>query len=342
MDAVSSPIVSVQHISKTFNPSPLLLRLLIRSSITASVEALKDVSFDLNPGEVCAVVGPNGAGKSTLFRILTGLITPSTGTVVVAGLDPVQDGTSVRRVVGFAPAEERTLLLRQTCRENLAFHGLLQGLSGRRLETRISDVLELVGLTGVRDRVGFALSSGMRARLQIARALLHSPPLLILDEPTASVDPQSSLELLSVVQTAAEEQNAAALISSHRLDEIDALRGRIALLNKGHLVHYGDLDQLRATWDRPVIVVRLASASSAQRAASIVRRARDVELVSVEGNVVTISNKREVGPVLALLDGVLSQVLEVGQEKMPLLELLEMVLKDPPQTRGSGSGSEDQ
>src|SRR5438552_16264465 len=126
---------------------------------------------------------------------------------------------------------DRTLWLRQTCEQNLEFRGRLQGLHGDALRVRIKDALDAVGLSDVADRVGFALSSGMRARLQLACALLHEPPVLILDEPTGTVDPVGSFELLEMIRRVTTERRLAVLFSTHRVDEIEALGEKAILLH---------------------------------------------------------------------------------------------------------------
>ncbi|NND01352.1 MAG: ABC transporter ATP-binding protein, partial [Acidimicrobiia bacterium] len=244
-ERMDEPAVSITGVTKVYEPSPPLMRMLLRSSLTEPVTALDRVDLEVNKGEVCAVVGPNGAGKSTMFRILTGLTTPTAGSASVLGVDATHESHRVRRLVGFAPAEERTLLLRHTCRENLIFHGQMQGMERRRLRLRIDEVLELVGLAEEADRVGFALSTGMRARLQLARALLHAPQVLILDEPTATVDPVSAHGFLSIIQQIAHDSEVAVLISSHRLEEIAALDGRVHLIDRGRTIFDGDLGELR-------------------------------------------------------------------------------------------------
>ncbi|HEU4895281.1 MAG TPA: ATP-binding cassette domain-containing protein, partial [Acidimicrobiia bacterium] len=115
------------------------MRLILRTSTKEPVVALDDVSFEVQPGELLAILGPNGAGKSTLFRIITGLTTPTTGTASVLGLDTTTKSSDVRRLIGFMPAENRTLLLRHSCRENLAFHGRLQGIPEKRLKGQIDE-----------------------------------------------------------------------------------------------------------------------------------------------------------------------------------------------------------
>ena len=284
--------------------------------------ALQDVSFQVKKGEIVAVIGPNGAGKSTLFRILTGLTSPTQGRAEVLGFDTIRQSLAVRRVVGFTPADDRSLWLRHTCRENLRFHARLQGMPDRSIENRVDEMLETVGLATAADRVGFALSSGMRARLQLARALLHNPSVLILDEPTGSVDPVGSHELLELIKAVTVQRGLAVLISSHRVEEIDSLHENVVMLDRGHLVYWGDLDSLRYLWSGTHLEIVFAGEREAVRVAERMRAVSGVELLIVEPPNVTLTSQMGVGELLALLDGELQAVKTLRDSPISLREIL--------------------
>ncbi len=298
------------------------LRFLLRSAITDPVVALDDVNFEVMPGEICAVVGPNGAGKSTLFRVLTGLTTPTKGSATILGIDVVKESTSIRRMIGFMPSDERTLYLRHTCRENLRFHGRLQGMRLRETLARVDETLEQVGLAHAADRVGFALSAGMRARLQLARALFHRPKVLILDEPTGSVDPVGSYKLVQLIDRLAREEQLSVLLSSHRLDEIEALHDHVILLDAGKLVYNGDLDDLRQISQRPRIELTFESPAEAAAAGTLLSSVSDVDTLTVDGVVVRLFTELGTGRLLSILNGSLSTVRSVQESKISLRELL--------------------
>jgi len=333
-------IVDIEHVSKVYVPSPLWLRFLLRSAITAPVQALTDVSLTLRAGTICAIVGPNGAGKSTLFRILTGLTTPSQGRVTVGGVDVMTDHLAVRQMIGFVPAGDNTLYLRLSCVENLLFHGRLQGLAGRHLHRRIGVVLDQVGLGGAGERVGFALSAGMRARLQLARALLHGPRLLVLDEPTAAVDPVGSHELLEIIQNVVRTDDVSVLLSSHRLEEIEALQDRVLILDRGRVLYDGDLGEFRRTYSRPVVELSFASPVAADRAHTLLAGLADVEAIrAVDGRSVTVSGPVTVGSMVSALGPVVDDLRTITEGHLPLRDLLRDIVADG-RARRVGVGEE--
>ena len=322
--ASNGAIVRLEQLGKIYHPSPLWMRMLVRSNITRPVVALEDLSFEVGPGEICALVGPNGAGKTTTFRILVGLTTPTSGRATVLGLDTTRQSIQVRRLVGFMPAEERSLLMRLTCTENLRFHGRLQGLKGKELQRRIGHTLESVGLGHAADRSVFALSAGMRARLQLARALLHEPQVLVLDEPTGSVDPVAAHELLNLIISVVGERGIAALISSHRLEEIEALHAHVVLLDEGRARYDGDLDTLRAQWERPRLELTFHGSDGAERASELVKASELADLLRLEGPIVELALAPWVttGDVLVGISPLLDDLAHLRELRMPLRDLL--------------------
>ncbi|MDP8958477.1 MAG: ABC transporter ATP-binding protein [Actinomycetota bacterium] len=326
---MAKTLVKVEDLHKVYMPSPLWMGLLLRSAIREPIVALNGVSFEVQEGEICAVVGPNGAGKSTMFRIITGLITPTSGRALVMERDAARQSDRVRKVVGFMPAEDRTLWLRHTCRENLLFHGRLRGFDRNQLRTRVDEVLELVGLGQARDRAGFALSSGMRARLQLARALLHRPRVLILDEPTGALDPVGAFEFLEVIKELVAEEQQAVLISSHRLEEIEALEQDVILLDRGRLVYDGDLSSLRSMWGRPRIQISFANPDSVHEVAKLVDGMDEVQVLSKEALSITLTCEKDMGELLSQLDGEVAHVTSITQSRIPLRELLANMLLNP-------------
>ena len=324
---MSDPIVIIDHLRKVYEPYSRGMKLLLRTSVKEPVVAIDDISLEVHPGDLLAVLGPNGAGKSTLFRVLTGLTTPTSGQASILGHDATRESTAVRRLVGFMPAENRTLLLRHTSRENLAFHGRLQGISKRHLSERIDETLEKVGLFDARDRVGFALSSGMLARLMLARAILHEPSVLILDEPTGAVDPIGSFELLGLVQEIAKTQDLAVLISSHRLDEVELLNDKVVLLDKGHVVYKGDLDTMLAHSKRPVIEIQFDSDESAEIGMSLMSEVAGIEGLEIDGPLLILTTELPLGQVIEEVGGEIDRIDSIGRTQPRLRDVLRQMLR---------------
>jgi ABC-2 type transport system ATP-binding protein len=322
----STALVDVRSLGKIYDPLPLWMKFLLRSSIASPVVALDGISFRVEPGEICAVVGPNGAGKSTLFRILTGLTTPTAGKAFIAGRDSSLESAAVRRLVGFAPADDRSLYLRHSCRENLMFHGRLQGLRGGHLAARTDEVLELVGLEEVPDRIGFALSAGMRARLQIARAMLHRPKVLILDEPTGAVDPMGSHELLNIIVDVVREERLAVLLSSHRLEEIEVLHDHVLLLDRGRVLYRGNLDSLRQVWQRPLTEVTFRTRESAEAAATHLQSVGNTVFPGTDDQSIVIDTAEGLGQVLDKLAPDVTSVIAARTVTLGMRDLLTEVV----------------
>ena len=327
------PAVMVRDLHKTYLPSPKWLRFLLRSGISTPVTALNGISFEVEPGEICAIVGPNGAGKSTLFRVLTGLTTPTSGEARITGIDCTDAPQIVRARIGFVPAGDQTLNLRLTCVDNLLFHGQLAGLSGHALRRRISSVLATVGIEHAADQIGFTLSSGMRARLQLARAILHHPQVLILDEPTAAIDPVGSYELLQTVERIAADNGVAVLLSSHRLEEIEALRNRILLMDQGLVAYDGGLSEIPQVKIQRQFILKFSSISYRQLATAQLTAAPRLQLsvgshssateLTIQGNNISI------GEVLNCLSTLVHEIQGIEETQPSLREIIYGLLATP-------------
>jgi ABC-2 type transport system ATP-binding protein len=201
--------------------------------------AVDGVSFEISPGETYGLLGPNGAGKTTTISVVAGLLTPDAGSVSLLG-EPVTG--SRKSLIGLVP-QDIALYPDLSAVENLSFFGKLQNLSGSRLQTRIDEVLEVVGLTDrAKDRIE-TYSGGMKRRANIAVGLLHEPALLILDEPTVGVDPQSRNSILEAVD-ALGGSGMAVLYTTHYMEEAERLCDRVGIIDQGRLVAEGTRDEL--------------------------------------------------------------------------------------------------
>jgi len=216
-----------------------------------SVDALQGVDLEVAAGEIVALLGPNGAGKSTLIRVMSTVVVPDRGTVVVDGVDAVAHPRQARARLGVALSDERSFFWRLTGRQNLEFFAALHGMSRRRRGAAVDRALESVTLSDVADRRVDRYSSGMRARLGIARGLLGSPSVLLLDEPTRSVDPISTITVRTVVGDLARRHRTAVLVATHDLHEAAAMADRVVILARGRVARVveevtdaGTLEQL--------------------------------------------------------------------------------------------------
>ncbi len=201
------------------------------------VEALRGVSLDIKPGEFFGLLGPNGAGKSTLIHCTTGLAQPTSGTIQVFGHDAIGNYAEARQAVGLAP-QEVNLDWFLTAEETLDYHAGYFGMPKRERRERTKELLETFSLTAKRDERTRTLSGGMKRRLILARALMHRPPLLILDEPTAGVDIELRLELWHYVQRINRE-GTTILLTTHYLEEAEQLCDRIAFIAEGQIAAQG-------------------------------------------------------------------------------------------------------
>ena len=324
-----SVAISIKNLSKAY-PGPFALgAMLRRAPRKPSAEALRDVSFDVQEGEIFGLIGPNGAGKTSLTKIIATLVQPTTGTVTVKGYDSVRESAEVRRVIGLAAAEERSFYWRLTLEQNLMFFARLYSIPKRKALARVSELLAQLDLeNSARQRFG-QLSTGNKQRMAIARVLLNEPPILLLDEPTRSLDPLAAARMrLFIGSLAKKDPPVTILLTSHNLNEIEELCRRIAIISHGRIRELDTPDRIR-TLHRPRERVRLVlDGISIQGAVdALAPRLPEVE-VSQDGPKTIVTFSREVGD--DKLDRGLRAVLENGTrvvscetERATLLEVLE-------------------
>lgn len=207
------------------------------------VQAVNDISFTVNRGQVIGFVGANGAGKTTTMRILATLDYPSGGVAKIGGIDVVQYPNKVRRKIGWMPDHYGTYS-NMTVIEYLDFFARALGYKGEERVERITDVMEFTDLTSLADRLIDKLSKGMGQRLCLGRALIHDPEVLILDEPAAGLDPKARVELKHLIRILAEEGKTV-FISSHILSELDEMCDSLLFINQGKIIHHGTSESLR-------------------------------------------------------------------------------------------------
>jgi ABC-2 type transport system ATP-binding protein len=214
----------------------------LRKRYPTGVEALRGVSLEIAPGELFGLLGPNGAGKSTLIHCTTGLAQPTGGTIEIFGHDAIADYGEARQAVGLAP-QEPNLDWFLTAQETLDYHAGYFGMPKRERQERTKELLETFSLTEKRNDRTRTLSGGMKRRLILARAMMHRPRLLILDEPTAGVDVELRLELWHYVQKINEE-GTTILLTTHYLEEAEQLCSRVAFITGGEIVAEGTNEEV--------------------------------------------------------------------------------------------------
>ena len=230
--------------------------------------ALSHVSFEVKKGEIFGLLGPNGGGKSTLFRILSTMMAPTEGTATLSGFDVGRQAARVRRLVGVV-FQTQSLDKALTVEENLRAQGHLHGLSGAVLRERMDKAMERLGLTDRRKDMVEALSGGLRRRVEIAKALLHQPQILLMDEASTGLDPAARRDLSRHVETLRETEGVTILLTTHILEEAGRC-DRLVLLHQGKIVAEGSPAELRARIGGDVVV--LESADSQNLAVGIAQR----------------------------------------------------------------------
>ncbi len=218
--------------------------------------ALASVSFQVRQGEIYGLLGPNGSGKSTLFRILSTMMSPSAGRATVAGFDVAAAPDKVRRHVGVV-FQSQSLDRKLTVAENLRGQGHLFGLSGAPLRARLEEVLARLGLTDRRNDLVGSLSGGLRRRVEVAKALLHEPEVLLMDEPSTGLDPGARRELWQYMEDLRTQKGVTVLLTSHILDEAERC-DRLLLLHQGRAVAEGTPAALKARIGGDVVVLEVA------------------------------------------------------------------------------------
>jgi len=296
---VESALVEIDEVSKSFGVHP----------------ALTGVSARLRPGTI-GLVGPNGAGKTTLLRLLLGLLPPSAGRLRVFGRDTLADPLAIRERVGYMP-EHDCLIPSMTGIGFVAFMGRLSGLPREVALSRAHDVIQFVGLHEERYRRIQEYSVGMRQRIKLAQAIVHDPPLCLLDEPTAGLDPSGRAEMLGLLRTLSAIPGRSFLLSTHLLPDIEGLCDQIVLLNAGRLLASGPLGPLLAEHGGET-VVRIkgdgAAFEAALSARGLAARRRRDELRLVlppEGDRTIFEAARETGTQVRYLDRAVASVEEL-------------------------------
>jgi len=242
-DLTGEPIVRIRELRKTYISKER--QGLLRSKQRA-VEALKGISLEICPGEIFGLLGPNGAGKTTLIKCMTTLLLPTSGTIQINGYDVERNADQVRASIGCMLMGERGLYWKLTGRENLDFFGALYHLPPEVRRQRSQQVIELLSLGDIIDRTVETYSSGQKMKLAFAKSLINQAPLLVLDEPTNTLDVPSARELRIIVRDL-NRQGHTVIYTTHQMTEAEELCKRVAIIDRGQVIALGTVDELKAS-----------------------------------------------------------------------------------------------
>jgi ABC-2 type transport system ATP-binding protein len=275
--------ISVSELRRVYSSSTGIFR-----KTRNTVEAVKGISFDVDFGELFGLVGPNGAGKTTTIKMLTTLLTPTSGTAKVLGFDIVEEVTKIRRVIGIIFGGERGLYYRVSGRENLRYFADLYGVPLSKREQRITDLLEMVGLADRSEERVEGYSRGMKQRLHIAKGLINDPELIFMDEPTIGLDPEAARETRLMIRGLV-EKGKTILLTTHYMFEADELCQRIGVIAGGKIVALDSPSALKR-FVTDITVVEVEAFGVTEEDLAVLRKQRDVTAVTanLEGETQTI------------------------------------------------------
>ncbi|MCY7375090.1 MAG: ABC transporter ATP-binding protein [Pyrinomonadaceae bacterium] len=319
------PAVTIENLSKTYPASFPRLKRFFRFSVKPPVEALKNVSFEISDGEIFGLIGRNGAGKTTLTKIIATLVQPTSGKVSVKNFDSVKDEVKVRSLIGLATAEERSFYWRLTTEQNLLFFARLYGLKDAEARKRIAELCEQLDLNELTKRRFSELSTGNKQRLAIARAILPKPPILLLDEPTRSLDPLAAQAMRDLILSL---KGVSVLLTSHNLAEVEELCGRVAIIANGEIRAVNTPEKLRRqTKQTQKVKITLSGIAENFLRESFPAKLQNFTAEN-HAETVSINFDREadddcLGETISFLTANGAKILDVETEKPTLLDVLE-------------------
>lgn len=304
MTVRTEPVISVKGLTRRFG----------------EVVAVEHLTMEVRPGEVFGFLGHNGAGKTTTVRLLNGVLAPSDGTARVLGMDPMRDGPALRRRTGIL-TETPSVDERLTGRDNLHIYADLYGVPRDEIPRRVGELLEFFELAHRADDMAGSYSKGMKQRLALARALLHRPELLFLDEPTAGLDPVAARRVHSMMMRLSREERRTVVLCTHNLAEAQKLCDRVAVLEHGHLVAIGTTAELAGQLGRSLRLKLEVAPDAAMAALDVLQTSLGIADVSQEEGTITIvgAEREKIPDLIAALvaDGV--RIYQVTTQK-PSLE----------------------
>lgn len=268
-------MLEVEGLSKSYNKRPVV----------------EDLNLSICQGESYGLLGPNGAGKSTTISMISGLFPPDKGSITIGGIDMLKDTKKAQKLIGVVP-QEIALYPTMSARENLMFWGKMYGLRGTVLRNQVKDTLEIIGLTDrAKDKVG-EFSGGMKRRVNIGSSILHNPKLLIMDEPTVGIDPQSRNHILETIKTL-NDNGTTIIYTSHYMEEVELLCERAGIMDHGKLIANGRIKELsEMVGDKKGIYLDLQdSVENKERLEATLKEQFTTSLIQVESKKITAFNQ---------------------------------------------------
>jgi len=263
-------MLKISHLSKSFD----------------KVQAVDDVSLEVKEGEIFGFLGPNGAGKTTTISMIAGLLTPDSGTIQIDSMDIRSSQQKIRSIMGIVP-QDMAFYEELTANENLRFWGQLQGMSGTELDQKIPYYLNKIGLKGREDEPLKKYSGGMKRRINLIIGLIHSPRLLLLDEPTIGIDVQTKINILDLIREAS-SQGTTVVYTTHTLVEAEELCDRIAIMDKGKILALGTLKELiQIVGEKDIALIQ--GEFSADQAQQIISQEKSIDVITLKDGYLAIS-----------------------------------------------------
>lgn len=277
-----------------------------------------NINLSIEEGEIYGLLGPNGAGKSTTISILCSLLSPTSGSVKLFGIDTRKNSIEVKRNLGLVP-QNIAVYNQFTAYENVKFFGELYGLRGRNLKEKVNKALEFVGLTDVANKQAKSFSGGMGRRLNIACAIVHEPKIIIMDEPTVGIDPQSRNHILRAVKTL-NKNGTTVIYTTHYMEEVETLCSQIGIIDKGKIIVEGTKEELKdIVNDKKVLQVRVDDIYKLNL--EVIKSTKGVVEVIIDENYLTVNTNKEVNNLDILIKNITdsgAKILDLGFKEITL------------------------
>ncbi len=274
-------MLNISHLSKSFN----------------SLKAVDDISFEVDKGEIFGFLGPNGAGKTTTISMISGLLKPDSGKIIIDGLDQDTNRQKIKQLMGVVP-QDMAFYEELTAKENLSFWGKLHGMGKKTLNERMAYLLTKTGLSGRENDPLKKYSGGMKRRINLIIGLIHQPKLLLLDEPTLGIDVQTKLNIYEIIQEAS-EKDSTVIYTTHNLKEAEELCHRIAIIDNGKILAIGTLEELiQIVGEKDIVLIQ--GNFKAEQASQIIIQFKEAETLSLkdENIVLSVEASKEIPVIL--------------------------------------------